>query len=124
MAKKSGEEVPPVELEMYGDKFILWPQNMVIRDNPKEDLMMIEIDFDQVGGTPPDEEEDRNITCISFYKNINSRFDGADVDGLSIPDRKSAVKILRTVKEYCKRVASEELNNELDKVTVNDIYFD
>lgn len=121
---KSLSEIKPLEIEMYGETFILWPQSIVIDGNEESGCMNIEIPFTQVSSSklPRNTEDNENSLYFSFYKDEDGEYEEISVDGLALPNRIAAVKVLKVVKEFCKKSGNEKLNKELAKVSVNDIY--
>ena len=79
----------------------------------------------------PDDYDGPMLTCINFYKDRTDKVRGVekkypgwtfDIDGVTIPDRKVAFKVLKLVKEWSKTMEDKEIAKEIEKLTVNDLY--
>jgi hypothetical protein len=149
-AKEMGKNIDPITVEMYGNTYTLGADNIELDGGGDYKVVLIWFDLSTKIAEGEEEPDDYNgpmLTCINFYKDrtervrvgdlsrdvkfsdrkyIDKKFPGwtFDVDGVSIPNRKVAVKVLKLVKDWAKSIEDRELAKEIDKVTVNDLYFE
>jgi len=149
-AREMGKNIDPITVEMYGKTYTLGADNIELDGG--NDYKVVLIWFDLSTKISDDEEEPEDydgpmLTCLNFYKDrtervrvgdlspnvkhsdrkyIDKKFPGwtFDTDGVSIPNRKVAVKVLKLVKDWAKSIEDRELAEEIDKITVNDLYFE
>jgi len=148
--KEMGKNIDPITVELYGKTYTLGADNIEL--DGRGDYRVVLIWFDLSTKMSDDEEEPEDyegpmLTCINFYKDrvekvrvgdkssnvkftdrkyVDKKHPGwtFDVDGISIPNRKVAVKVLKLVKDWSKTIEDRELAKEIEKVTVNDLYFE
>lgn len=148
--KEMGKDIDPITVEMYGKTYTMGADN--IEFFGRDDYKCVSIWFDLSTKIADDEEEPDDydgpmVTCINFYKDrvekvrvgdlspdikhshrkyIDKTYPGwtFDVDGVSIPNRKVAVKVMKLVKDWAKTMEDREISKEIEKLSANDLYFE
>lgn len=140
--KEMGKNIEPITVEMYGQTYTLGADNIELDGGGNDRVVLIWFDLSTKIGNDEEEPEDYEgpmLTCINFYKDrtdsirdkVTKKWSerkipgwSFDIDGLSIPNRKVAVKVLRLVKDWAKSIEDRELAEQINKVTANDLYFE
>jgi hypothetical protein len=125
--KELGKDIDPITVELYGETYTLGADNVELGtggDNSK----CVYIWFDLSTKLLDDQEEPEDyegpmLTCINFYKDKNNVW-SFDIDGLTIPNRRVATKVLKLVKDWAKTIEDREITVEIEKLTTNDLYED
>ena len=136
--KELGKNIEPITVELYGKTFTMGADNLTFWESPRDpNYKMIEIWFDLStklldNEDEPEDYEGPMLSCMNFWKDREIRMRdkstkkipswSMDIDGVSIPNRKVAVKVLRLVKDFAKTLENREIAKEIEKLTANDLY--
>ena len=127
-SKSMVKNVKPVTFEMYGEEHTIDHSNVIeIMDKDQNDMSfgidfkgnIKDIKFDDMTEEEIEEiETDSVLKYFHFYKGKKYDFES---DGLIIPDRRNALKLLKFIKEYFSYYGGP-IEKEVNKLTVNDLY--
>lgn len=118
------KNMKPVTFQMYGEEFTITDKNVILIDDGNLNDLEFGINFDLGVSTENDDiEEQSGAPVIFFHFQLNKKTNEYDfyTDGLLIPDRKNAYKLLKFIKEYFSYHGGL-IENQVNKLTVNDLY--
>lgn len=132
-SKEQVKNVKPVTLEINGEKYNLDSRSIFdINENfDNKGSMMFGLDFkgssldyeNKTDEEIEDMEMESMVTYFNFYIDTKSLMIKyiISIDGVMIPDRRNALKVLKFIKEYFSYYGGP-IEKEVNKLTVNDLY--
>lgn len=121
--KELAKNIEPITVEVYGKTCVLGADNIIIHDNSKTPWIIVEVWFDLSTNIEPTDDTIDEYDPWVMYLNFEKGTFELNIDGILI-DRKTAVKVLRLLKEVSKTLENKELADAIMKLTVNDLYED